>query len=91
MSLNWPAPKDPDEIKDYVVDWSDLLGEDTIAASIWIIPDGLTKTSDSNTGATATIWLSSGVAGTSYALVNRITTAGGRTYDRTIKLKVKSL
>lgn len=92
MPLNFETPKDPDEVKDYSVDWEARLDEgDTILTSTWIVPDGITKDSDSNTTTTATIWLSGGTLGTTYSLVNRITTAGGRTLDQTCKLKVKTL
>ncbi|WP_456300000.1 phage fiber-tail adaptor protein [Sinorhizobium chiapasense] len=32
-------------------------------------------------GPPPTVWLSSGTDGTNYSLVNRVVTAGGRTYD----------
>lgn len=91
MSLAWTAPKDPDEVKDYEITWALLLGTDTIATSTWVVPAGITKDSSTNTTTTTTIWLSSGTAGETYSLLNRITTAGLRTYDRTVKLKMKSL
>ncbi len=91
MSLSWPSPKDPDEVKDYEVNYALLLGTDTINTSTWILPAGIIKDSDSHTDTEVTIWLSSGTAGETYLLVNRIVTAGGRTYDRTIKLKLKDL
>jgi len=50
MALTWPAIKDPDEVKDYSLDWSALLGaSDTITSSTWSIDegDGLTIDSDS--------------------------------------------
>lgn len=91
MALSWEAPKDPDEVKDYSIDWLKLLGTDTIIASNWIVPSGLTKDSDSFSDSATIIWTSGGSAGESYSLTNRITTAGGRTYDRTVKLKMKVL
>lgn len=91
MSLAWTAPKDPDEVKDYEITWALLLGTDTIATSTWVVPAGITKDSSTNTTTTTTIWLSAGTAGETYSLLNRITTAGLRTYDRTVKLKMKSL
>ena len=91
MALSWTAPKDPDEIKDYGIDYALLLLTDTISTSTWTLPSAITKNSDSHTTTTTTIWLSGGTAGTSYALLNRIVTLGGRTYDRTVKLKMKNL
>lgn len=91
MSLSWTAKKDPDEIKDYQINWSALLAGDTIATSAWTVPAGVTKDTDTNTTTTTTIWFSGGTAGETYPCLNRITTAGGRSYDRTVKLKMKSL
>ena len=91
MALSWTAPKDPDEIKDYVVNWSALLDTDTISLSTWILPVGITSLSESNTDTAASIFLTGGTAGETYLLNNRIVTDGGRTYDRTLKLKMKNL
>jgi hypothetical protein len=89
MALKWEEKKDPDGVLDYGLDWTEWLGEDSLASSTWVVPDGLTKpTPDSFTEFSTLIWLGGGVAGTTYDIVNRITTAGGRTCDRTIKLKV---
>lgn len=89
MSLTWP-PKDPDEVLDYEVDWSARLGADTISASTWTVPVGITKDSDSKTNTTTAVWLSSGTLLSSYDLVNRIVTAGGRTMDQTVRIKIKA-
>lgn len=83
--------KDPDAVLDYGVDWSAELakhGNDTINTSTWIVPTGITKDSDSHTTTTATIWLSGGSVGKTYKVVNRITTVGGRTDDRTLSIQV---
>lgn len=90
--LNPLSPKDPHDVLDYEVDWSNWLpAGDTILVSEWIAPAGITMDSETNTNTTTTIWLSGGTAGQSYALTNRITTAGGRTRDRTITIRVKDL
>lgn len=82
--------KDPDEVLDYVRDWSAALGDDTIATSVWTVPTGLTKDSDTNTTTTATIWLSGGTLGANYEVLNRITTAGGRTFDKTLRFRIRA-
>ena len=93
MALSWSTPKDPDEVLDYQIDWSTLLGTDTIITSTWVFADAqdnaLVMDSNTHTTTTATVWLSAGTAGTTYQLTNRITTLGGRTRDQTMKLKVK--
>lgn len=87
MTLKWPN-KDPDEVLDYQIDWSDRLGADTIATTTWVVPSGITKDSDTNDDTTTTIWLSGGTTGETYSLTNRITTAGGRTMDQSVRLKI---
>ncbi len=80
--------KDPNAVLDYVLDWGAWLVSDTISTSNWTVPSGITKDSSTNTTTTATIWLSGGTAGEEYLLINRITTAAGRTEDRTIQITV---
>ncbi|MDX0654222.1 hypothetical protein GOL39_18295 [Sinorhizobium medicae] len=91
MSISWTPVKDPDEVKDYSLDWSALLVDDTISASTWTLASGvgLTIGASSNTDTLSTVWLSGGTAGVNYELLNRVVTTGGRTYDQTVKLKVR--
>lgn len=88
-SKKWPN-KDPDEELDYKVDWSVAIGTDNIVNSIWLVPAGLVKESDSFTNKATTIWLSGGVLGIIYYVTNRIVTNGGRTFDQTVKLKCRA-
>ncbi len=81
--------KDPHATLDYGVDWSAWLGADTIESVAWSVPAGLTKTAESNTDTVAYVWLSGGTAGTTYQVVCRVTTTGGRTDDRTLELICK--
>lgn len=80
--------KDPSAVLDYAVDWATWLDEDTISASTWTVPAGITKDSDTFTTTTATVWLSGGTAGSHYTLTNRIVTTGGRTDERSIIIAV---
>ena len=81
--------KDPQAVLDYEIDWSAWLEEDTISASEWTVPDGLTLESDSFADTTTMAWLSGGTAGTNYDVTCEIVTDGGRTDDRTITIQVK--
>jgi hypothetical protein len=81
--------KDPNAVLDYSIDWTRWLAGDQIATSEWIIPSGLTKMADSKTVTAATVWLSSGTASQSYTVTNRITTAAGRTEDRSFTIRVE--
>jgi len=84
--------KDPNEVDSFQIDWSERLTSETISTSDWeITPAGeLTEDSSSSTTTMTTIWLSAGVDGTTYQLTNRVTTTAGRTFDQTVKLRVKS-
>ena len=83
--------KDPDAVLDYTVDWTEYLTaiSDTISSVTWILSSGITKVSQSNTTTTATAFVSGGVSDVE-TLTCRIVTAGGRTDDRTIQLKIVS-
>lgn len=82
--------KDPSAVLDYVFDWLAWLAGDTIASSSWSVPTGLTLVRTEVTPSQAIAWISGGVVGTTYAVTNTITTAGGRTDTRTITLAVGS-
>lgn len=88
MSLSWPN-KDPDEVLDYQIDWTDRLASDTILSSSWTVPAGITKDSDTFGSTSVIIWLSDGAAGETYSITNRIVTAGGRTMDQSVRLRIK--
>lgn len=85
--LKWPD-KDPDEILDYTVRWWRRLVDDTIIASIWTVPAGITMTDSSFQPDYTTIWLSGGTTGQTYEIVNEIVTAGGRTMDQTVRVNI---
>ena len=80
--------KDQNAILDYRIDWSLWLDGDTISTSTWTLESGITKATDTFTDTITTIWLSGGTLGTTYTVSNRITTANGRTEDRTIEVSV---
>jgi hypothetical protein len=81
--------KDPNAVLDYTIDWARWLAGDQIATSEWLVPPGLTKVADTKTAASATVWLSGGTPSESYIVTNRITTAGGRTEDRSFTIRVE--
>lgn len=80
--------KDPSAVLDYTIDWSDFLGTDTIAAVVWTVLAGISQTSSMFAAKTATIWLGGGTAGINYTAACLITTAQGRTDERTIQINV---
>lgn len=82
--------KDPNAILDYSFDWSAYLTPlaDTISSVTWVLTSGITKVSQSNSTTSATAFISGGVVGNTETLTCRIVTAGGRTDDRSIFLKI---
>jgi hypothetical protein len=89
MGKRWPN-KDPDEVLDYAIDWSQRLAGDIIVTSTFTVPTGIVMNSQSKTNTMTTIWLSGGSEGVSYDILNRIVTNGGRTMDQTVELRVRS-
>lgn len=92
MALSWP-PKDPDEVLDYQIDWSERLNGDTISTSTWTISGTdslLVEDSNEISGDLSIVWLSAGTLGKKYTLTNRITTAAGRTMDQSVNLRIKT-
>lgn len=84
-------PKTDDEVLDFGMDWSRELGadNDTIATSEWSADDGIAIDDGTQFSATGSIvWLSGGEAGKSYKVTNKITTALGRTFERSGFVKV---
>lgn len=67
--------KDPNAVLDYIFDWADFLGNDTIATSTFpSFPSGITNVSSSTSTTDVTLWLSGGSEGQDYQITNRITT-----------------
>lgn len=84
-------PSKADDVPSTVV-----VPSDTILTSTFTLPDQtgsatpLVADSTENTTTRSKVWLSGGVDGTTYEIVNSIVTAGGRELDQTIRLKVKT-
>lgn len=88
MALKLP-PRDPDEVLDYVVDWSARLVDDTISTFEFEVEAGTSVIdSSSNTTTTTTVWLSGGAVGDVTEIRAQITTAGGRTMEQTLTQKI---
>lgn len=81
--------KDPSDVLDYGFDYSSWMDTgDSISTSTWTVPDGITKTSQSNDDDHTTIWVSGGTAGTKYRITNKIVTDEGRTLERSFDIVV---
>ncbi len=82
--------KDPNATLDYSFDWTAYLLPivDTISSVSFIASSGITVVSQTNNTTVATAFVSGGAIGATETLTCRIVTAGGRTDDRTIELKI---
>jgi hypothetical protein len=72
----------------FTIDWETWLDGDTIASAAWTA-SGLTVVTSSNTVTTASVWLSSGMAGTKATATCHIVTAAGAEDSRTLTFTVK--
>ncbi len=95
--LTWPV-KDPGDTLDYVVDLSRVLagdvGDGVATLDVAISPANsgdLSLASSRADGDLAILWLTAGLAGTTYAVTVVVGTQGGRTLSRTIGLTVLTL
>jgi hypothetical protein len=102
-TLKW-SPKDPQDVRDYWIDFSSLLVTDeTITAATVTVPDELlqplpdppffvlAKVNDSAATETPMVRarFSGGIAATKYAIQYHVTTSSGQEFDLTKTLEVK--
>ncbi len=94
--LTWPS-KDPNEVLDYQLDWADpydprLEDGELLTGSIHNVVSGdvIIDSSVFDAAGETTVWLSGGSPGNVCVILNRVTTSGGRTYDQSAKLRIRS-
>lgn len=85
------VPKDPEDMKQFYMDWSAVLGTDTIVASTWTVPSEVTVENSSilTGGRITSVLLSGGVARVNYLITNTVTFASGQIRQRTGLLSVR--
>lgn len=84
--------KDPDATLDFTWDWSQyLVDSDTIVSATVFLSPGITLNSFTWTTTSVIAWVQGGQAGNSYLATARVTTAGGRTDDRSLTIKVQQM
>ena len=87
--------KDPSDAWPYGFDftaWCTAAGETAASVAATASPTGLTIGATSVTAAgMASVLISGGTAGTDYAVRLVLTTAAGRTLERTVMIKVRDL
>lgn len=90
MAASFFTQKDPNDILDYSIDWSQWLASgDFISTSTWTsTSSAIVLATNTNGTATTTIWASGGTAGEVYDIANIIVTNDGRQEERRIELTV---
>lgn len=88
--------KDAEEFLDYKHDWTAALATgETVTASVWTVPSGLTVGSGayapSFTTTSCTVWLGGGTEGNTYRVHNTMTTSQGRIFNRYFEIKIRDL
>ena len=82
--------KDPDEVRDFPVDWRpDLPAGVTITGSVFLPPTGITVDASTSSADGTVVRLSGGTGGRNYRVVNRVTLTNGEVYDFGFTVKVR--
>ena len=91
MTILETHTKQPADVLDYDIDYTDWLGSDTIASKTVTADDGITIDSSAITGAGTRVktWISGGTTATTYKITVTITTTGGLTKQDEFRVKVK--
>lgn len=88
--MNGKWNKDPSAVLDYEINWSKWLASGDTLSSHTVTPDaGITVDSSVLAPDKVTIWVSGGTVGKTYKVACLVTTANGRTDERTITISVK--
>jgi hypothetical protein len=91
MQIFGPEYLDPADEADETLDWTLLLGADTLAASSWsVAPAGPTLVDGGHTTTTATVRFKGGAAATDYVLTNSVVLASGQKFARGILVRVRT-
>jgi hypothetical protein len=89
--------KDPGSTLDYIIDWTNWLGSDTVSGVVYTPDSGITTSTaiggsaTSNTTTTTTINLTGGTVGTIYNIKCEMTTSSGRVVIRNFRVKVENV
>lgn len=76
-------------VLDIGIDWSAWLKSDTISASEWTADPAITLTRKQTTGTVTACYVSGGVFGVVYRVVNKITTVDGKVDSRYITITIQ--
>lgn len=87
-SVTWKPglqiPHDPGATEDYVWNWADWLGGETLSSATLTAEDGVTATVQSTDATAVTMRLTGGVAGSRYRVTGHAVSSAGREQNRTV-------
>lgn len=76
------------ELLDWGFNWSAALPSgDTVLTSTWDVGDELITTRETLSDGVAVVWVTNFTGGSTYQLLNHLTMASGREYEKTIVLQ----
>lgn len=82
----------PGEVLDFGFDWADQMrkDKDEITDSTWTVASGLDKglVVLDTVNSITTVVLSGGTVGRTYVCTNKVTTTGGRTWERHLAVEI---
>lgn len=91
MPVEFAYIKDPGATLDYAFDWTDWLGTgETITASSWTVPAGLTNVGVTFSAYASVCRISGGSVNTSYTVTCQITTSDGEIDRRSMLITVEN-
>lgn len=91
MAKTFDGVKDPQEIRDFGIDWLPDLGIKTIVSSVWTLVTGTVVLEANSFTTTKTIVrLSGGVDKENASLLNHIVLSSGEELELTVKVKIRS-
>lgn len=99
MSTLWEAVKDPNEVKDYAIDWApELANGEVIATQAWTLISGADNAlvivdGEQHDNSKSFVWLSGGTSGVDYELLCHMTTSSTpypRELETTGRIKCRS-
>lgn len=92
MPTSWiDAPKDPDAVRDYAMDWSEDIADDTITDAVWTIESGSVTIIQFNLDAaetTAIVRLAGGSPGETCRIKCHVTLSSGEEDEYTSDLVI---
>jgi len=83
-------PKQPEDVLDYALDWSDALSGGDAIQSYSVAVTGATKDSDSIAGDVVTVWISGGTSGSVAKIVASAVTVAGRHLTRLVIVPIRA-